>query len=231
MYAAIHGYWCNTKIFPLPCKYCGGRIYFFQCDHGSRVLFDSLGAPWPQHRCGGYPAAPEYNPTSAERFHNLQGVTQSVRPKNYDLLTGMARFGGGIDPEIVGRLNRSEANARDTMRILPMGMGGAETHIGVITHVSEVDIVERHSISPDSVAARAVADILGCLKVAQITLLVDEFATDPAAEDLLSYTFWCNPSLLPAAPSVGNVVSVSIQTRDMMGVGMRWVAISVELLA
>ena len=228
MYAAIHGYWCNTKTFPLTCKYCGSGIYFFQCDCGSRVLFDELGPPWPQHRCGDYLPAPEYEPTSAERFHNLQGVTESVRPKDYDLLPGMRRFNGGIDPSIVGRLNRSASNARGTMRIDPMG--GAETHIGVITHASEVDIGERFSLSPDSIAARAIAGIFAGLNVAQITLLVDEFATDPDAEDLLSYTFWINPKLLPAALSAGDVVGVAIRPRDIMGVGMRWVASSLELL-
>ena len=40
-----HGYWCNTKTFPMSCKACGSRIFFFQCDHESRVLFDELG--WP----------------------------------------------------------------------------------------------------------------------------------------------------------------------------------------
>lgn len=227
--AAMHGYWCNTKTFPLDCKYCGSRIYFFQCDCGSRVLFEDLGPPWPQHRCGDDLAEPEYNPTRAEKFRNMQGVTQSVRPRGYDLLPGMARFKGGVDPAIVGRLNSAASGARDTMRIEPIG--GAETHIGVITHASEVDVVERFSISPDSIGARAVMDVLACLNVAQITLLVDEFATDPDAEDLLSYTFWCNPELLPGAAGVGDVVSVSMRPREIMGVGVRWVAGAVEGLA
>ena len=66
-----HGYWCKTKTFPMSCKACGSRIFFFQCDHESRVLFDELGWPWPIH---GWPSTPE--PTDEELFEALQGVAQ-----------------------------------------------------------------------------------------------------------------------------------------------------------
>ena len=49
--AARHGTWCNSRTFPMTCKYCGERIFYFTCDHGSRVLFDELGPPWPRHEC------------------------------------------------------------------------------------------------------------------------------------------------------------------------------------
>ena len=46
-----HGYGCNSKTYPIICKYCKQKVYFFSCDHGSRVFFDELGKPWPKHDC------------------------------------------------------------------------------------------------------------------------------------------------------------------------------------
>lgn len=46
-----HGSHCNARTYPTQCKYCHKRVFFFSCDHGSKVFFDELGAPWKQHAC------------------------------------------------------------------------------------------------------------------------------------------------------------------------------------
>jgi hypothetical protein len=51
---AVHGWWCNSRTFPTRCRYCGDPVFFFECDHGCRVFFNELGAPWPEHRCLDY---------------------------------------------------------------------------------------------------------------------------------------------------------------------------------
>ena len=48
---AAHGYWCNSKTYPTTCRYCGEQVFFFTCDCGCKVFFDSLGPPWPTHNC------------------------------------------------------------------------------------------------------------------------------------------------------------------------------------
>ena len=35
------------------CKWCKQPVYFFQASNGGKVLFDSLGQPWPIHNCLG----------------------------------------------------------------------------------------------------------------------------------------------------------------------------------
>jgi hypothetical protein len=47
---------CTTKTWPTTCNYCGAAVFYFSCNCGSRVLFDALGDPWPQHfdGCIGY---------------------------------------------------------------------------------------------------------------------------------------------------------------------------------
>lgn len=49
-----HGQNCKTKTYPMTCKYCGQKVFYFSCTCGSKVFFDDLGKPWPQHRCAEY---------------------------------------------------------------------------------------------------------------------------------------------------------------------------------
>ena len=46
-----HGFHCNARTFPMRCKFCGQQVFYFSCDHGSKVFFDELGAPWKIHAC------------------------------------------------------------------------------------------------------------------------------------------------------------------------------------
>lgn len=225
---AVHGYLCHAKTFPLNCKDCGDRIFFFQCDCGCRVLFDDLGPPWPQHRCGDDSPAPPHNPTDADFYRAMQGVTESVRPKGYDLLPGMARFRGSIDASIVGSVRRSASKTRDIMRIDPMG--GAEEHVGVVARVGAVSLTDKRGAAPDSVGARQAAEMLGGLTVTQLTIHVDEIATDPDAEDILSYTIWLNPQGLPKSLTEGAIVSIAIRPIEILGMGRKWVADRLEVI-
>ena len=54
--SVIHGWRCNAVARPIKCFSCGNQIFLFKCDHGSKVLFDRLGPPWPKHNCHGSPA-------------------------------------------------------------------------------------------------------------------------------------------------------------------------------
>lgn len=51
MYTPAHGAWCNARTYPTTCQYCGQRVFYFSCDCGCKVFFDSLGPPWPEHYC------------------------------------------------------------------------------------------------------------------------------------------------------------------------------------
>lgn len=46
-----HDYTCITKAFATECPDCKERVFYFSCSCGSKVFFDSLGAPWPEHDC------------------------------------------------------------------------------------------------------------------------------------------------------------------------------------
>lgn len=42
---------CTTKAFPTSCPDCGSNVWYFSCNCGSKVYFDTLGFPWPEHIC------------------------------------------------------------------------------------------------------------------------------------------------------------------------------------
>ncbi|MCW3100154.1 MAG: hypothetical protein JWL77_5772 [Chthonomonadaceae bacterium] len=46
-----HGHLCNAKTRPSRCKACKQKVFYFTCDCGSSVFFDSLGGNWPEHQC------------------------------------------------------------------------------------------------------------------------------------------------------------------------------------
>ena len=229
MYAAVHGTWCHTKTFPTTCKICGVDVFYFQCDCDSRVFFDELGPPWPIHDCldNSEPSAPR--PSSDAYFKSTQGVTLTVQGKDDGLLSGMTRFNGSIDSDIIHRVKESQSSTRNTSAIPPYSGGKSETHTGVVTHTSEISLESKFGIAPDSVGARAISRKLGGLRVTQITIQVDEIAAD--AEDYLSYTFWCKPGLVPKTLARHSVISATIAPTDIMGIpDTRWVAGSLEVL-
>ncbi len=47
-----HGDGCRTRTYPTTCRICHADVFYFSCDCGSKVFFEALGDPWPQHRCG-----------------------------------------------------------------------------------------------------------------------------------------------------------------------------------
>lgn len=51
--AYTHGSKGSTTQPNYQCKCCGAKVYFFQSSSGGKVLFDSLGQPWPKHDCLG----------------------------------------------------------------------------------------------------------------------------------------------------------------------------------
>ena len=57
----------ERKCFPTRCRYCGQRVFYFENEFGAKLFFDSLGPPWPKHRCAAYLAARNYGSPSPNR--------------------------------------------------------------------------------------------------------------------------------------------------------------------
>jgi hypothetical protein len=90
-----HGLDCDSTTWRVTCRECGTRVHFFQCSHGSRVLFDELGAPWPIHDCDRSWGRTLHRDVDAAGHVTVEvapGVTVSRAPRRFS-----------IDPVVVER--------------------------------------------------------------------------------------------------------------------------------
>ncbi len=226
-----HGYWCNTRTFPTNCPSCKSNVYFFRCDHYSRVFFDHLGPPWPSHHCflkhtGSAQSIPR--PPGRIAFTTMTDVTVSVEPANDGLLTGMRKFSGNIDSVIVKRVGeRPNSGLRDIMRIDPIG-NKRDSLDGVVHDIVQLRLDEKFGINSCTLGGQEISKLFPNLKATQITVLVDEIATDPDAVDFLSYTVWCKPTKTTESLSKGHIVSLTVTPKEIWGIGRKWLGNHVD---
>ena len=225
----VHGLLCNTRTFPFNCMYCGSEVFFFSCDHGSRVLFDSLGSPWPRHQCGGSESWSDLLQDEINTIRALKDIHFNVREPGYDLLAGLQKGTESISQDVVDRASSSKLVVRNTVRMEPIG-SKTERILGLVSHISSVDIGDKFNIERNSVVATEVIRQFGGLQVEQLTILVDEYLTDPDAVDSMSYTVW-RPVVGTTRPiTAGQIVQATIRPAKLLGVRGFWLAITLERL-
>lgn len=224
----IHGPHCNTKAFPLNCRYCGQRIFFFRCDHDSRVLFDHLGPPWPLHDCLNQGTTSGTGSPSV--LPSILGINIYRGSRHQTgLLPGLRHERQSIDPKVSRRVTRSKNLARETIRIEPLGSVGVEI-VGVVQTRSQPDLAKRYGVARGSIGFGEFAKSVGDSDPVQLTMLVDELADDPAAIDYSSYTFLCPRKMIDNAVRKGAVIGVRLQQAEVLGGGEVWLALAVEVL-
>ena len=231
---AVHGTICNTKTFPMKCPRCGAGVFYFSCDCGSRVFFDELGEPWPVHDCvGGHPrprgtAGSEYEGPSSWGAVLDVSIIRGSTPRS-DLLPELRSGRQSIDPEIVLRARESSSRQRDTMAIEAMGSVPVQV-AGVVQHRSDPDLAKRYQLGRDSIGFAHLASRIGDTDPVQITVRVDEIATDPAAIDYFSYTFLCPRDQVGEKVRNNVVLQARLDPVEVLGVGKVWRAKTVEIL-
>lgn len=232
---AVHGFWCHTKTFPLKCQSCGEQIYFFSCDHQSRVFFDELGSPWPIHRCG--PSAPSADSggrapyAGPSSWGSAIGVNIFVdHPGSIDLLTGWRRGTDSVDPALLKRVRESGNRHREILRIDPSGTRPVDL-VGVVREFTpRPNLAKRYGLERGSIGYQQLARRLGDADPAQVTLFVDELAEDPAAIDYSGYTFLCRRELAGQEVRPGALIAVRLAPQEVLGLGWFWVARTLERL-
>lgn len=224
----VHGPWCNTKTFPLDCYGCGARVFYFSCDHQSRVFFDELGHPWPKHNCQDGGEADDFD---LSEILSLEGVSFSpAHPSSDGLLTGFVRGSDSIDLALVSRVRESQNQAREIMRIEPLG-STPEVIIGKVQERLEPDLSKKYSVDRNSIGYGELAKKIGDADPLQFTVLVDELASDPDAIDYLSYTFLCAKDLVNRNIRKGALVEVNLEQAQPLGIGPFWLARAIERIA
>jgi len=81
------------------CKWCSAKVFFFQSVDGGKVLFESLGKPWPIHNCLGIKYERKKSKLKISSAEWVALTNFSVTPSNE---SGDSRFSGllsGFDGE------------------------------------------------------------------------------------------------------------------------------------
>ena len=227
-----HGYWCNTRTFPTVCRYCGNSVFYHQCDCGSKVFFNSLGSPWPVHNCQNLAGASPTKPRPSGKTawtKTLKGVSFSTQAPDHGLLPGMTVFNGSIADEVVRRVRSMDSTTRETMAISPF-YGLEERILGVVSDIRQFSLDRKFDIGPSTLGAKLIEERLGSMNVTQLTILVDEIDVDPDAIDRMSYAVWCSGRVAESLDK-GSVVSAAVEAENILGIGYRWIANSLEPLA
>jgi hypothetical protein len=66
------------------CKWCGEKVFYFQSNNGGKVLFDSLGKPWPIHDCLGIKYERKKSQLKISSIEWLQLTHLRIAPSNVD---------------------------------------------------------------------------------------------------------------------------------------------------
>jgi hypothetical protein len=66
------------------CKWCGEQVFYFQSSNGGKVLFDSLGKPWPIHDCLGIKYERKKSKLKISPIEWVQLTHFMVAPSNVD---------------------------------------------------------------------------------------------------------------------------------------------------
>jgi hypothetical protein len=194
-----HGFGCHTATVPLRCRDCNERIFYFRCSHGSRVLFDDLGPPWPQHDCDRSWARGQrrsVDPDGRITVEITEGVTAVRLPDDFT-----------VDPTIIDRAHRAarttDRRPDDIVRQYPTPTAD-ELYVGTLREIRKrVDPI-KHFRLPSTPVAVAGLGAVGQQHVGRITVHV-EFG-----EDLESYTAWI-PTELLKAPAITRGALVEVQ--------------------
>ena len=214
-----HGLDCRTRTFPTKCSNCGDDVFFFSCTCGSRVFFDELGWPWPEHDCRFSRSDQRWakgRPRTrfgdgGVRVEISEGVTATrpaeARPRRWN-----------IDPA-VAVVARQHAQSRKSHPIesVPPGADWTVEITGVVREIDPLVDVYRKLGLPRTAVSAGFLGVLGVGRWGRLTVHVLDSRT-------FSYSVWLPVSLIPTGGLArGVTVSVVLRRLDVQGVAREWV--------
>ena len=204
MSPASHGLWCQSKTYPTTCRYCSRRVFFFSCDCGSAVFFDSLGDPWPIHECVWTPPP-------------WLGFRRMPEPPR-------------LDPGYAQRISargRGQEWKIDIVRMLPLSEEPLPA-CGLVREISETaDPAKTLGLREVGSVGRALLKEAGLFRVGQITVHVENSKDDTFE----SYTAYISRDLMERLrPKIGDLVGVKLGPRSPFGRGPVWVVEELSFL-
>lgn len=220
----VHGEWCGTRTWPTHCSSCSGEVFFFTCNHGSKVFFDELGPPWPVHDCD----------TSWTR--DLPRTVTGGGEIIVELRPGIRVIRSSEDPDSFAIEQRSVSKARTVKKkriqnrieaVNPPRRPWKESQIGTLREL-------RPSVNPtkvykvkDTSMGRAMLGPIGVQEVGRITVHVTYSSDEP----IDNFTTWIPTKLLQDELLTKDVtVAFDLETVNVPGHGYVWFCDRIEVL-
>ena len=128
---------------------------------------------------------------------------------------------------MLNRARESENQARENMRIEPLGTVAVE---GIVRERSQPNLAKRHGLERNSIGFGLLTQAIGDADPLQLTVQVDELTDDPDAIDYLSYTFFVPKSRADQDIARGDVMRALLTPVEMLGSIKLWLAKEIERL-
>jgi len=212
-----HGWWCNARTYRTRCKYCGESVFFFTCDCGSKVLFDELGWPWPEHRCVQYLIA-QYGKEVVERAMSVQMMLPGRSAAEHQIASDYA--------DVIHQ-HHEMPKPQPTCIIRREPVEGQTTcDVGIIREViPRIDIFKKLRVPEDSVLGVRLLGPLGRDEFGQITIHIGSLAHG----NVESYTCFVRRELLQSSGITrGDVVSFRLRAFSVPGRCVVWICEGLE---
>ena len=205
-----HGIDCRTVTFKTKCRECDSIIYIFMCNHGSCVLFDDLGPPWPFHDCD----VPWTR--GLTRTHHEDGSISVPWRNGITFIRPSTDF--SVEPSSLDRaLKRTAKNYVDPIRRVDPPRSGVRQLVGMLREMSRnADPMKAFDL-PNTTMARAMLGKAWQEPVGRITVHVDDGVNDY----LESYTAWVPARFIRSTristgiPVAVRLVSVALPYEDV----------------
>ena len=216
---ATHGYWCNAVTWNTKCPGCKEPVFFFHCNCGSKVFFDSLGHPWPIHDC-------EISWTrNLSRIRNgAGGVTVEIAPG----ITAQRAPEGSIHPDVATRARQRARQPDPIVAVLPVHHLDEVNVMGVLRERRvQVDVAQTLKLDGTSAMISGFLGPLGKGRWGKVTI----HQPSPTEDTLHSYTAWVpSKTLSGVRGSTGVTVAATMFAHSMPGVETFWVCRHYEVL-
>lgn len=218
---ATHGPWCNTRVWPTNCPGCGHSVFFFSCNHGSKVFFDALGRPWPVHDCDtSWTRGLKRTTDSTGRItvHLSAGVSVSRPPDTFN-----------IAPEIVERAKQSPIKeAQAPIVCINPEPTRPQAVIGVLREIRQHANPYRYHNIPDTTFGSAALGPIGQQSVGRITV---HTPLNSESSQLASYTMWIPAALISNRRiKTGITVHIGLQVISLLGGERVWFCDEFEVI-
>jgi len=216
---SVHGEWCHSKTYPTTCRYCGARVFFFTCDCGCKVFFNSLGPPWPTHLCW-------------QRAQSALGADRMARAMADYMMTPLnwgpqAAIEESYSEKVILK-QREPAPPRPHLVRQDPAPGATVSEVGHLREIgSRVDVFRVFEVRPESLIGLQLLGPLARKPYVQVTL----HSGDLSKQDGQSFTCLLDERLLQRSGAArGDLVFFSLTGSTIPGLKCAWICDSLSIV-